>query len=125
MRKLLAMLAAAAALAIPAIAIAADITYNDTVVNGKPVSVTVTTHAPASFHVLLHVRTIGRTQLFLLGKHAPRGGPLIDTKTYACDGAAGSFYCKATYQPLPAGTYTWKIVRVSGGKEPVTLTLKW
>ena len=114
-----------AALALPAAAIAADVTYNDTVVKGKPVSVTVTTHAPASFHVLLHVRTIGRTQLFLLGKHAPKGGPLIDTKTYACDGAAGSFYCKANYQPLPAGTYTWKIVRVGGGKEPVTLTLKW
>ena len=23
------------------------------------------------------------------GKHAPKGGALIDTKTYACDGAAG------------------------------------
>ncbi|TML70516.1 MAG: hypothetical protein E6G14_05010 [Actinobacteria bacterium] len=114
-----------AALALPAVAIAASITYNDTVMKGKPVSVTVTTHHAASFHVLLHVRTVGRTQLFLLGKHAPNGGPVIDTKTYACDGAAGSFYCKAAYEPLPAGTYTWKIVRVSGAKEPVTLTLKW
>ena len=114
-----------AALALPAVAIAASITYNDTVMKGKPVSVAVTTHHAASFHVLLHVRTVGRTQLFLLGKHAPKGGPVIDTKTYACDGAAGSFYCKAAYEPLPAGTYTWKIVRVSGAKEPVTLTLKW
>src|SRR5689334_19782151 len=128
MRKHAASLVAIAAictgLALPAVAIAAAVTYNDTVVKGKPVSVTVTTHASASFHVLLHVRTIGRTQLFLLGKHAPKGGPLIDTKTYACDGAAGSFYCKGAYQPLPAGTYTWKIVRVNGGKEPVTLMLK-
>src|SRR5262249_37887192 len=113
-RRLLIALAAAAALALPAAAVAAAVTYNDTVVKGKPVSVTVTTHAPASFRVLLRVRTVGRTRLFLLGKHAPKGGPLIDTKTYACDGAAGSFYCKAAYQPLPAGTYTWKIVRVSG-----------
>jgi hypothetical protein len=125
MRTLLAGLVAAAALALPVLALAANVTYNDTVAKGKPVSVTVTTHAPASFHVLLHVRTVGRTQLFLLGKHAPKGGPLIDTKTYACDGAAGSFYCKGTYQPLPAGTYTWKIVRRSGPQEPVTLTLKW
>jgi hypothetical protein len=114
-----------AALAVPAAAIAAAITYNDTVMKGKPVSVTVATHHAPSFHVLLHVRTVGRTQLFLLGKHAPKGGPVIDTKTYACEGAAGSFYCKAAYEPLPAGTYTWKIVRVSGPKEPVTLTLTW
>ena len=36
-----------------------------------------------------------------LGKHAPTGGPLIDTATTACDGAAGSFYCKGSYEPLP------------------------
>ena len=74
---------------------------------------------------MLRVSTQGRTQLFLTGKHAPKGGPLIDTKTYACEGAAGSFYCKAAYESLPAGTYIWKIVRVAGAKEPVTLTLKW
>ena len=32
---------------------------------------------------------------------APKGGPLIDTKTYACDGAAGSFYCKAGLTQVP------------------------
>ena len=69
--------------------------------------------------------TGGRTQLFLTGKHAPKGGPLIDTKTFACDGTAGSFYCKASYESLPAGTYTWRIVRVSGAKESVTFTLTW
>ena len=116
----------AAALTLPAVAIAASVTYNDTVVKGKPVSVTVTTHRSASFRVLLRVATQGRTQLFLTGKHAPKGGAaLIDTKTYACDGAAGSFYCKGSYEPLPAGTYTWKIVRVAGAKEAVTLTVKW
>ena len=36
-----------AALALPAVAIAASITYNDTVMKGKPVSVTVTTHHAA------------------------------------------------------------------------------
>src|SRR6478672_5465590 len=123
MRTLLAGLVAAAALALPVLAIAANVTYNDTVVKGKPVSVTVTTHAPASFHVLLHVRTVGRTQLFLLGKHAPKGGPLIDTKTYACDGAAGSFYCKGSYQPLPAGTYTFRVVFAGTTPQPAHLEL--
>ena len=125
MRTLSAAVAVAATLTLPAAAIAASVAYNDTVVQGKSVSVTVITHRPASFHVLLRVSTQGRTQLFLTGKHAPRGGALIDTKTYACEGAAGSFYCKAAYEPLPAGTYTWKIVRVAGAKEAVTLTLKW
>ena len=32
---------------------------------------------------------------------------------------------KAAYEALPAGTYTWKIVRVAGAEEPVTLTVKW
>ena len=123
MRRLLAAAALAAALILPAVAVAASVVYNDTVVKGKPVSVSVTTHHSASFNVLLHVSTQGRTQLFLTGKHAPKGGALIDTKTSACEGAAGSFYCKGAYEPLPAGTYTWKIVRVAGAKEPVTLTV--
>jgi hypothetical protein len=125
MKKLFASAAVAAALVVPGVAIAASVTYNDTVVKGKPVSMAITTHHAASFHVLLRASTQGRTQLFLTGKHAPRSGALIDTKTYACEGAAGSFYCKAAYEPLPAGTYTWRIVRVAGAKEPVTLTLKW
>src|SRR5262245_40708639 len=125
MRSLLVTSAALAALTLPAVATAANVTYTDTVVRGKPVSVTITTHKPASFEVVLRVSTQGRTQLFLLGKHAPKGGPLIDTKTFACEGAAGSFYCKASYEPLPAGTYTWRIVRKTGAKEPVTLTIRW
>jgi hypothetical protein len=125
MRTLLTAVGIAAALALPAAAIAASVVYNDTVVKGKPVSVTIRTHRSASFKVLLRVSTPGRTQLFLTGKQAPKGGALIDTKTYACEGAAGSFYCKGAYEPLPAGTYTWKIVRVAGAKEPVTLTVKW
>ena len=104
---------------------AASVTYNDAVSVGKPVSVTVKTYGPTAFKVLLHVQTQGRTQLFLTGKNAPKGGALIDTKTYACEGAAGSFYCKASYEALPAGTYIWRIVRVSGPKESTTLTVRW
>ncbi len=115
-----------AALVVASVAMAAaNVTYNDSVSVGKPVSLTVKTYRPTAFKVLLRVQTIGRTQLFLLGKHAPKGAALIDTKTYACDGAAGSYYCKASYEALPAGTYTWRIVRVSGPKEVTTLTVRW
>jgi hypothetical protein len=118
---------AVAAISAPALAATTTsaITYQDTVAKGAPVAVTVTTHRPAAFRVLLHVRTVGRTRLFLTGGHAPSGGILIDTKTYACEGTAGSFSCKAAYESLPAGTYTWRIVRVSGAREPVTLTVRW
>lgn len=127
MRLGIVLAAAVAALSTPALGATASssITYQDTVAKGAPVAVTVTTHRPAAFRVLLHVRTAGRTRLFLTGRHAPSGGPLIDTKTYACDGAAGSFYCKAAYESLPAGTYAWRVVRVSGASEPVTLTVRW
>jgi len=126
MRKLATVSAVVVALVVAAVAMAAsNVTYNDSVGVGKPVSLTVTTYRPTAFKVLLRVQTIGRTKLFLLGKHAPKGGALIDTKTYACDGAAGSYYCKASYEALPAGTYTWRIVRVSGPKEVTTLTVRW
>ena len=126
MRKLAALSVPIFALVAVATALAAaSVTYNDSVSVGKPVSVTVKTYGPTAFKVLLHVQTQGRTQLFLTGKNAPKGGALIDTKTYACEGAAGSFYCKASYEALPAGTYIWRIVRVSGPKESTTLTVRW
>ena len=82
---------------------------------------------PAAFKVLLRTSTQGRTKLFLLGKHAPKGGALIDTKTYACDGAAGSFYCKGSYEPLPAGTYTFRVVYAGTTSQPanIELTVRW
>lgn len=126
MRKLAAVSVLVLGLGIAAVAMAAgNVTYNDSVRVGKPVSVTLKTYGPTAFKVLLRVQTQGRTQLVLSGKNAPKGGALIDTKTSACEGAAGSFYCKASYEALPAGTYTWRIVRVSGPKESVTLTVRW
>ena len=91
----------------------AKVYFEDTVPSGSSSSVTIQTHRAAAFKVLLRVPTAGRAKLFLLGKTAPKGGALIDTKTYACDGAAGSFYCKGSYEPLPKGTYTWRITWVS------------
>ncbi len=77
--------------------------------------------------MLLRVPTAGRAKLFLLGKTAPKPGLLIDTKTFACQGAAGSFFCKASYEPLPKGKYTWKIAWVGTPKKPahVELTVRW
>ena len=106
-------------LAVPVTALAsgpAKVYFEDTVPSGSSSSVTIQTHRAAAFKVLLRVPTAGRAKLFLLGKTAPKGGALIDTKTYACDGAAGSFYCKGSYEPLPKGTYTWRITWVSIGE---------
>ena len=112
---------------LPAAALAAggQVFFEDTVPAGKSSYVRFSTHRAASFRVVLRVPTQGRGQLFLLGKHAPKGGPLIDTKTFACEGAAGSFYCKASYEPLPKGTYAWRIRWL--GKQPahVELTVRW
>ena len=101
--------------------------FEDTVPSGSSSSVTITTHRPPSFSVLLRAPTAGCAKLYLLGKKAPKGGPLIDTKTYGCEGAAGSFYCKASYEPLPTGRYTWKIAWVGTPKKPahVELTVRW
>ncbi len=132
MRRLMLLVAVGAALAVPATALAAGKLYfEDTVPSGSSSSVTIQTHRAAAFKVLLRVPTQGRAKLFLLGKTAPKGGALIDTKTYACDGAAGSFYCKGSYEPLPKGTYTWRITWTSivraGPRMPahVELTVRW
>lgn len=103
----------------------------DSLPSGTSTSVTIQTRRAAAFRVVLRVPTAGRARLFLTGKHAPKGGALIDTRTSRCDGAAGSFYCKASYEPLPAGTYTWRVSWVSaqqsGPKLPahIELTVRW
>jgi hypothetical protein len=128
------LLLAAAALSLPALAVAAKqgkLSFQDNVPSGSASSVTLTTHRAASFSILLRVPTAGRARLYLLGKHAPKGGPLIDTKTVPeggpCQGAAGSWYCKASYEPLPKGTYTWRIAWAGKPKVPahVELTVRW
>jgi hypothetical protein len=119
------------ALGIPAAALArgpAKVYFEDTVPRGGSSSVTLTTHRAASFRVLLRVPTAGRAKLFLLGKNAPKGGPLITTSNTAptaCEGAAGSFYCKASYEPLPKGRYTWRISWTGQQPAHVELTVRW
>ena len=133
MRRVTLHFAAAAALLVPAVALGkgGTVFYQDTVPSGRSSSVTITARRPPSFSVLLRVPTTGRAKLYLLGKRAPKGGPLIDTKTTGegsgCEGAAGSFYCKASYESLPAGTYTWKIAWAGTPKKPahVELTVRW
>jgi hypothetical protein len=115
-----------AALVLPAAALAnGKVFFEDTIPAGKSSSVTFTVHKAASFRVLLRVPTQGRAKLFLIGKTAPKGGPLIDTKTFACEGAAGSYYCKASYEPLPKGTYTWRISWAGMMPAHVELTVRW
>lgn len=125
--------ATAAAVVLPAAAFAAGpgkVFFEDTIPSGSTSSVTIVTHRPASFRVLLRVPTQGTAKLFLLGKHVPRGGPLIRTspmRRTACEGAAGSFYCRASYEPLPKGTYTWRVSWLGTPNMPahVELTVRW
>ena len=99
--------------------------FEATIPAGKSASITFTVQKAASFRVVLRVPTQGRAKLFLTGKTAPKGGPLIDTKTHACEGAAGSFFCRASYEPLPKGTYTWRVAWAGRMPAHVTLTVRW
>jgi len=130
-RALLSVVVAAAAVLAPVALAKGKVAFEDTIPSGGSSSVTITTHRAASFRVLLRVPTAGRAKLYLVGKHAPKGGPLIATSNTApsgaCQGAAGSFYCKGSYEPLPKGTYTWRVTWVGSPKAPahVELTVRW
>ena len=115
----------AAVIAAPNALAKGKVFFEDTLPAGTSSAVTLKTHKAASFRVVLRVPTQGRAQLFLRGKNAPRGGALIDTKTSACEGAAGSFYCRASYEPLPKGTYTWRIRWLGTKPAHVQLTVRW
>ncbi len=125
----LAVFAAAAALVLPAAAGAAGkLTFSDALPRNGTTQVSVTVHRAAAFRVLMRTSTLGRTRLYLLGAHAPKGGPLIDTKTYDCDGTAGSWYCKGAFERLSAGTYTFRVVFTSSVPQnpgDLVLTLRW
>lgn len=121
----LALLVAAVALVLPAAAAAGSVRLGQHVMSGSSVQVTIVVRKPASFSVLLRTRTQGRTQLLLLGKHAPAGGPLIDTATSGCEGAAGSYYCSGSYEPLPPGMYTFRVERRAGAGTNIELTVRW
>jgi hypothetical protein len=124
MRAFLAVTCGALLLA-PAALSAGRVAFEDTIPARSSTSVRITTHKPAAFRVVLRVPTRGRAQLFLSGRTAPRGGPLIDTRTYGCEGAAGSFYCRASYEPLPKGTYTWRIRWLGTRPAHVELAVRW
>ena len=123
--SLLAAVCGACVLAVPTIGRAGSVHLEQYVGSGSSAQIGIVVRKHASFSVLLRTRTVGRTQLLLLGAHAPKGGPLIDTNTTRCDGAAGSWYCKARYEPLPPGTYVFRVVRNSGFGTNIELTVRW
>ena len=134
MRRLLPAFAVLAAGLLPVVAHGATpsrVSFEDSIPSGSSSSVTIVTHRVASFRVLLRVPTAGRARLYLLGKHAPKGGPLIRTSntapTSGCEGAAGSFYCRASFEPLPRGVYTWHVTWRGAPPAPahVELTVRW
>jgi hypothetical protein len=127
MRILVLLAAVGAAVAVPPTALAkGELVFEDTVPAGKSSSVTITTHRAASFRVVLRVPTHGRAELVLVGRTELRKGRFaIDVKRYACEGAAGSAYCRGAYKAVPKGTYTWRVRWL--GKRPAhfELTVRW
>ncbi len=121
----LATLAAALSLAVPTVASAGSVHLEQFVSTRSSVQVSVVVRRSAGFSVLLRTRTVGRTQLYLLGHKAPTGGPLLDTQTTRCEGAAGSFYCSGSFEKLPPGVYTFRVVRRSGFSTNIELTVRW
>ena len=129
------VVAVLAAALVPAGAIGATrakIFFEDSLPSGRASTVAIKTHRPASFRVLLRVPTAGKATLYLLGKTAPKGGALIHTSNRSpnssgCQGAAGSFYCKVSLEPLPKGTYTWRVrwVGTPARSGHVELTVSW
>ena len=98
-----ALVVSALALAVPGAASAGSVHLEQFVSTGGTVQVSVVVRKAASFSVLLRTRTVGRTQLFVIGKHAPKGGPLMDTATTACDGAAGLVLLQGLVRAAAAG----------------------
>ena len=120
-----ALVLSALALALPGGACPGSVHLEQFVSTGGTVQVSVVVRKAASFSVLLRTRTVGRTHLFVIGRKAPKGGPLLDTATTACEGAAGSYYCKGSFEPLPPGTYTFRVARPSGFGTHIELTVSW
>lgn len=125
MRLAVVVAAVTVSLLLPATVTAASVTFRDTIATGKTGQVSVTTRSAAAFAVSLRVPASGRTQLFLLGAKAPKGGPLLDTATTSCPRNGTTRICSGRYEPLPAGTYVWRVKRVSGASANVALSVRW
>lgn len=118
-------LAVTVSLALAATASAGRVVFTTVLPRVGTKEIAVRVHAPASFRIRLRVPTQGRARLYLLGDTAPRGGPLMDTRNYACEGTAGSLYCQGAFEPLPAGWYTFRIRWDGPQKANVELTVRW
>jgi hypothetical protein len=105
--------------------LAGRITLEDVVPARSASTVAVTVRGAASFTVELRAPKQGRARLFLLGRTAPGGGPLIDTATAGCAARGTAVVCRGAYEPLPRGSYTFRIVRLSGPAGRVTLSVRW
>jgi hypothetical protein len=103
------------------------LTFEDRIAAHATTSVTIVVHRSAAFSVRFRVTpTSGRTRVYLTGATAPKGIlPLVDTKGGACSGAAGSWVCSSAYEPLPPGTYTFRIRHDAAVAGRFELNLSW
>jgi hypothetical protein len=126
-RSFVAAAAAAAALALPASALAGTATLDRTLARGKGRHARVLVHLaqPAPFHVLLRLPTSSRFRLYVRNALAPEKLLLIDSATYGCEGAAGSFYCEGSYEALPAGNWYLSVWKLTKPRAHVRLEVSW
>jgi hypothetical protein len=122
---IVAALAAAIAASAAGAAPAARISFEDVVQPGKSLSLSVSTHEASSFRVVLRIPRQGRAQLFLTGRNAPRGGPLLDTRASGCRRTARARFCTASYEPLPSGVYRWRVRWLGFDPANIQLTVRW
>lgn len=86
----------------------------------------VTTKRPPSFHVVLRIRNDGTRAILSYRKSTWHNShKLIDTKTYACEGAAGSSYCEARYETVPRGTYFFTVRKLGRRSTHIDVTVAW
>ncbi|WP_394753847.1 hypothetical protein [Crenothrix sp.] len=84
----------------------------------------VKTKRPPAFHVVLRIRNNGTRAILSYRKSTWRKRQaLMDTRSYGCEGAAGSLYCEARYENFPEGTYVFFLRKVGRRSTHVDVSL--
>ena len=131
MRRLCLIAVAVIALAVPAVALAANFDHSFTLPAGTNAnrSFKVVSSRTGTFTVSLRYSNIrnphGHFQVRLRKSTDLHATVLIDTATSHCTGAAGSITCFGARADRPAGTYFISVVKLTSTAAPVDLRASW
>lgn len=118
-------IALALLVALPAVAAANSKTFTAELPSGEGgASYTVRPAGTAAFAVSLRVPVGVRVRLSLAGRGAPKG-VLIDTARSGCPRSGAVRVCRASYEPLGKGTYTWRLSKLGGSAAKLRLVIRW